>query len=196
MASMEFSFRVSEAEYLMAWKLRGKSTGSRNMTRIVFWAFILVCLVLLWVVVQRKSSSPLRTEEPAATQRPAPALQSSDTTVHALLVNIGPIIVISGFWAFVFTRRGSAAMRRKYRKDPMMQGQFTVEITSESISGRNTAGNSWKNEWNMYASWVESKDLIVLMYFTGAYFVLSIAGLSDAQRSELRGILAAALPKK
>jgi hypothetical protein len=34
------------------------------------------------------------------------------------------------------------------------------------------------------------------MYYTGAYLVLSIAGLSDAQRSELRGILATALPKK
>lgn len=87
-------------------------------------------------------------------------------------------------------------MRRKYRKDPMMQGQFTVEITSESISGRNTAGNSWKNEWNTYASWVEGKSVIVLIYHTGLYFILNLAGLSDAQRGELRGILATALPKK
>jgi hypothetical protein len=34
------------------------------------------------------------------------------------------------------------------------------------------------------------------MCYTGAYFVLSIAGLSDAQRSEVRSILTTALPKR
>jgi hypothetical protein len=87
-------------------------------------------------------------------------------------------------------------VRGLYRKDPVMQGQFTVNVTPEFLSAENTAGTCWKARWNIFAAWREGKDVIVLMYFTGAYFVLSIAGLSDAQRSELRGILATALPKK
>jgi hypothetical protein len=38
--------------------------------------------------------------------------------------------------------------------------------------------------------------LIVLVLHSGAYFMISKAGLSDPQQNELRGILTAALPKK
>jgi len=167
---MEFSYRISEADYLNAWKLLSNRPDSRAAIRIVLWAFVLICLVLLWIVVQRNSTIPL--------------------------VNVGPIIVISGVWAFILTRRGSTTVRREYRKNPTMQGQFSVGITPESISGQNTAGTSWNNGWNIYASWREGKDLILLLYHNGSYLILNVAGLSDSQRAELRGILSTALPKK
>jgi hypothetical protein len=77
-----------------------------------------------------------------------------------------------------------------------MQGEFTVNVSAQSISIRNTAGTSFTSVWNVYERWREGKNLIVLIFRSGAYTTLNIAGLSDFQRDELRGILATVLPKK
>ena len=62
MAGMEFTFKVSEAEYLRAWKLRGGSPiplVAKIIVGIVgFWAFVFLCFVLLWVVVERSTPRP------------------------------------------------------------------------------------------------------------------------------------------
>ena len=87
-------------------------------------------------------------------------------------------------------------LRRLYRKDPRMQGQFTVSITPDFISTENTAGTTSKCAWNVYDYWCEGKDVIVLAFHSGSYFILSLAGLSEPQQGELRGILKAALRKK
>ena len=199
MAGMEFTFKVSEAEYLRAWKLRGGSPiplVAKIIVGIVgFWAFVFLCFVLLWVVVERSTPRPAGTGKPAATQQPAAAHQSSGTVARTLLETGGPLIVLIADFGFVLGR-APTALRRAYRNDPAMQGQFTVNITPESISTQGTAGPPSKSGRNGYASWRERRGVTVLMHHTGAYFILSLAGLSGAQRSELRGILAAALPKK
>jgi hypothetical protein len=88
------------------------------------------------------------------------------------------------------------SLRRRYRKNPTTQGQYSVNITPESISIENNAGSSSKVGWNLCDSWLEGKELLLLKYRSGAFFPMNLAGLSDAQRDELRGILTAALPKK
>jgi hypothetical protein len=87
-------------------------------------------------------------------------------------------------------------LQRVYRKDPSMQGQYTVSVTPESVATQNTAGTSSKTGWNIYNYWREGKDVILLVFHSGSYFLLSVRELPDAQRDELRGILTAALPKK
>ena len=87
-------------------------------------------------------------------------------------------------------------LRRIYRKDPLMQGQFTVNLSPESISIQNTAGTSAKTGWNIYKGWREGKGIIVLLLHPGTAFAMSLAGLSEPERSELRGVLNSALPKK
>ena len=191
---MEFTFKVSEAEFLRAWKLRSNQQGSRTVRTVLFWIFILVCLVLLWGVVEKSKQTKGGSDQPAVTQPAEPA--SRGTKTDNLLINVGPFFLLLGVWVFMLLKLRPTTVRGLYRKDPLMQGQFTVNVTSDSLSAENTAGTNWKARWNIFASWREGKDVIVLMYFTGAYFVLSIAGLSDSQRNELRGILAAALPKK
>jgi hypothetical protein len=86
-------------------------------------------------------------------------------------------------------------LRRQYRKDPAMQGQFTINITPESISTHNTAGSSSNTGWNIYDYWREGKGMILIVCQSGVAVPISLAGLSEAQQNELRGILAAALPK-
>jgi hypothetical protein len=87
-------------------------------------------------------------------------------------------------------------LRRRFRKDPLMQGQFTVNITPESISIDNAIGTSSQSKWNAYRAWYEAEGVIVLVSRSWAGFLIGLAGLSEAQRDELRGILTAALPKK
>ena len=77
-----------------------------------------------------------------------------------------------------------------------MQGEFAVKITTDSIYTENTAGISSKTGWNIYDSWREGKGLILLVFHSGAYFLISLAALSEVQQNELRGILSSALPKK
>jgi hypothetical protein len=196
MAAMEFTFKVTEAEYLRASRLRIKLPGSKTLQTVLFWIFILVCLVSLWSTVEKSKQTAGTTDQPVVTQPSEVESPSRGTGFHALLVNDGPILLLVGVWFFMLLILRPTTVRGMYRKDPVMQGQFTVNVTPEFLSAENTAGTFWKARWNIFASWREGKDVIVLMYFTRAYFVLSIAGLSDAQRGEIRGILSATLPKK
>ena len=77
-----------------------------------------------------------------------------------------------------------------------MRGKFKVNITQDSISTENTAGTTSECSWNVYDYWCEGKGVIVLMFRSGTYSVLSLAGLSELRRGELREILRAALPKR
>jgi hypothetical protein len=188
---MEFKYRVSEAEYLNAWKVRREGlAGPRVVRRVMFWVFIFVCLMLVWIclmlvwaVVNQKAQVPVE---------PAPVTSS---VPQAILVDVLPFVAILGVWVLMLVRLGPGSLRRMYRKDPAMQGVYSVEITPESISFTNTAGIATRTGWNIYESWREGRNLIVLIYHSSAYFTLVLSGLSETERSELRGILAAAIPR-
>jgi hypothetical protein len=199
MAGMEFAFKVSETEYCKASELRDGSLGSLVAKLVlglfVFWVSVSLCLVLLWVVVQRGTPRPPGAGKPANTQQPAAAHQGNGTAARALLETGGPLIVFVAAFALAL-RRAPAALRRAYWNDPAMQGQFIVDISPQSISVQNTAGISSKSGWDAYSFWREGKGVIVLMARAEGYVILSLAGLSNVQRRELHGILASALPKK
>jgi len=188
---MEFSYKVSEQEYAEAWKLKQKG-GSRSaiLKTVMFWVFILVCLVLLWSVVNRSSRTAPVVDSPAPT---APADTSPS---KALLVNAGPFIAVVAVWCFLLFGARPILMRRRYRKDPSMQGQFTVDITPVSMSTKNTVGTSSTIGWNVCEFWREGKNVIILCFHSGAYFILGLTELPDPERAELRDILSAVLPKK
>jgi hypothetical protein len=121
---------------------------------------------------------------------------NSANTTSGFLDRFGPFLVIGGLWILIVTGLVPMRLRYLYRKDPRMHGQFAVSLTQDSISTENTAGTTSKCSWNVYDYWCEGKNVIVLMFHSGTYSILSLAGLSQPQRSELRSILNAALPKK
>jgi hypothetical protein len=241
---MEFSYRISEAEYLTALRLRREAAhGSRRARTVLFWIFIMVCLILLWAVVQKGattgknlayaalydkvqsgqvqdavirgdeltghlkgSKEEFRTTLPANYNELLEAMiaarvdfsikerQSNMRT--SLLINVGPFALLLIVWFLLLRQLGPKALRRMYGRDPTMQGEFTVNVSAQSIAIRNTAGSSFTSGWNVYEYWREGKNLIVLALCSGAYTTLNISGLSDVQRNELRGILSGALPKR
>lgn len=193
---MEFSYRLSEAEYLQAWRLGRKASSKPVVKTIMFWVFILACLMLFFVVMEKQNQPVSAPDDSSASQTSTEQAPSHAPAMKSLLVNVAPFLVLAGVWIFVVFRLVPMRVARIYRKDPYMQGGFTVSITPESISIRNTAGTSSHSGWNVYDGWREGKGLVVLRLHSGAYVPLSAVNLSEAQRTELRGILSAALPQK
>jgi hypothetical protein len=189
---MEFSYRISEAEYLRAARFRFKEAFrlGRIGKIIMIWGIIIACLMGAVSIVQIYRHQPPPAEQETAETASAEPLSSR------LIENVVPLIVTFGIMAWVMSGRVPMGLRRIYRKDPSMQGQFTANITPESISIENTAGTSFRAGWNIYERWREEEGLLLLVLRSGASSMISLADLSSTQRDELRGILAAVLPKK
>lgn len=107
---MEFTFKVSEAEYLRAWKLRrGPRRWPLHGMTILFWLFICVCLVLIWAVVERGAQTRQnQIEAPAHTVQDSGADTKgnqgpvrSTGIVQPLLVNEGPFALILCLYIFL-----------------------------------------------------------------------------------------------
>ncbi len=193
---MKFSYKVSEAEFLRAWKLERKASTRSSRKTAAFWILLMLCLLLLYKFLQFSQHRP----EPSARQ-PVPQAtvsgpSSPGANTSATVQAAGPFIVLSGVWILIVGILVPMRLRHLYRKDPRMQGEFTVNITPDSISTDNTAGTTSKSSWNVYDYWCEGRGVIVLMFYSGAYSILSLAGLSAPQQDELRGVLVAALKKK
>lgn len=174
---MEFSYKISEAEYFQAWKVwNERRTEYRLVGCLIYlWIFVLVCFVLFWGLVSLFA-------------RP------SSARIHWAVFL--PFIAIAGCLVFAFVGIVPMRVRHSYRKDHAMQRQFTASVTPGSIIVHNANGISTQAGGDIYEYWINAKDLIVLGLRSGAYSIVSLAGLTEPQRGELRGILTSTLPKK
>jgi len=192
---MEFTYKISEKEYLQAWKLRKKGDPLDVIFKVIlglflFWFAIFISLMLLWMIV--KHGTPL----PHVMHQPSAKHVGIGLFLMALAKNIGPFFLIFGVWIFMLFGFGPMRARRAYRKDPRMKGQFTINVNPRLISVHNADGTSSQEGGDIYEYWREGDGLIVLVLHSGAYSIVSLAGLTELQRGELRGILTSALPKK
>ena len=186
---MEFSFKISESEFRRGWHLERKASSRSSLKTGAFWILIMLGLLLLFRTLQtggHLSGFPSR-QAIARSVTVRPVSNTAPTPTN--LQRVGPFLVIGGIWILIVGGMVPIRLRHLYRKDPRMQGQFTVNVTPETISTENSAGTMSKCTWNVYDYWCEGKDLIVLMFHSGSYSVLSLAGLTETQRGELRGIL-------
>ena len=200
LATMEFTYRISEADYLAAANLQRRDMRKGPVKAVMFWVFILVCLFTLWSIVSNggrqsnsNSSIPNATSSEGLTTGDSP--QTTGTS-SALLFNVGPFLLLILVWIILVFWLGPIRLRSQYRIDPSVHGEITVNITPESLSSPSTAGVTSQSGWNIYKRWVEERDLVLLVRHSPIYVILNIAGLTDGQRAELRGILSTALPKK
>jgi hypothetical protein len=193
---MEFSFQVTESEFREAWRVERKASSRSSLKTAAFWMLIMVGLLLLYRGIQPSRPLPAGFEQHRSPQASIVRPVSDVNTPSGFLERVGPFLVLAGVWTLVVTGLVPMRLRYLYRRDPRMRAQFTVDITQNSISTENSAGTTSKSSWNVYDYWCEGKGVIVLMFRSGAYSVLSLAGLSEPQRGELRGILNAALQKR
>lgn len=197
---MQFSYNVSEEQYRRAVKLRlRRSSGPRLFKIAMFWVFVLVCLLMLWTVVTRNAGTPANSNSTQSSDQGSDTTETSSPPAsagHAFLINVAPFLLIGGIWVFMLVRLVPAKLGKLYRKDPSMQGTYTLDVTPACLTIHNSAGLTSNMSWNLYESWLESKDLITLQMKSTALFLISLAGLSEPQRDELRSILTSVLPKK
>jgi len=192
---MEFSYQITEAEYVQATKLKPLRSLLSKVFRVVkwmilFWVAVFVGLVLLWVVVER--SGPPR---PAVQHTPATSAPRA-SVLKAIVLTFGPFLLIGGGSIYLMFGFEPMLTRREYRSSARMQGQFTVIITPGSISVRDFAGASAQAGGDFYEWWYENKGLILLRLRSGACSIVSLSGLSETERVDLRGMLAVTLPKR
>ena len=197
---MEFSYKVSEADFRQAWRLERKVSSRSSLKTAAFWISIMLGLLLLYRFIQPGGQQAVASNHLSVSQaslnQPPNQLPGPAATVSDSLERVGPFLVLAGMWILIVTTLVPMRLRHLYRRDPRMQGQFTVNITPDSISTENTVGTTSHSSWNVYEYWCEGKDIVVLMFHSGAYSILSLAGLSAPQRDELRGILTAALARR
>lgn len=193
---MEFSFTVSESEFRQGWKLERRASSRSSLKNAAFWILIMLGLLLLYKLIEPGSGVPRVVAQgpvsPFVVVRPV----SNEAPEPSTLARVGPFLVIAGIWFLIVGGMVPMRLRHLYRKDPRMQGRFTVSVSPQGIETENTAGTTSTASWNIYDSWCEDKGIIVLMFHSGSYSLISLAGLAEPQRTELRRILAGALKKK
>ena len=196
LAGMEFSYKVSEKEFREAWRVERRASSRSSLKTAAFWISIMLGLVLLYRVMQPSHYQPgianLQAQAEFSTMGPV----NQATAASTFIERAGPFLVLAGLWIIIVTALVPMRLKYLYRKDPRMQAQFTVDITPNFIFTHNSAGTTSKSGWNVYQYWCEGKSVIVLMFRSGSYSILSLTGLSELQRGELRGILSASLKKR
>jgi hypothetical protein len=186
---MEFSYRISEEEYLRVFRPKLKMQGLIVM--ILFWVIFAAILMLVITAIQHFA------QEAQIAQLQAVHRVWSRYNFSELFLDIGFLLLMVGLWVShsvvipKFRRFG-------YRKDPAMQGEFTVNLKPDLITIQNSVGTFYRSGWNVFFGWHETRGMIVLMssLATPISVLISMAGLTNTQQDELRGILTAALPKK
>lgn len=184
---MEFSYKVSEADYLAAWKLLEKKVArTRELRKIAILVVINICLLIAWFVVSHRPLPVSELESPSSHA-------SSSSLLTSMLVVIGLVTLGNVLYR---VKNRSTILRKMYQKNPSMQRVFTVDITTDGVSSRNTAGTSSASRWELYEFWSEEKDLMLLTLRNETFSIVNLAGLSTERRNELRTIVGAALPQK
>jgi hypothetical protein len=193
---MEFSYTISESEFRQAWRIERKASSRSSLKNAAFWMLVMVGLLLLYRTIQSSRLLPGGSDQRFISHSAVVRPVDEVNTPSGFVERVGPFLVIAGVWILVV--KGLVPMRLLYlyRRDPRMHGQFKVNISRDSICTENTAGTTSMSSWNVYDYWCEGKNIIVLMFYSGTYSILSLARLSQAQRGELRGILSAAPKKK
>ena len=77
---MEFSFKVSEAEFLRAAKLERKTASRSSLKTAAFWVLVMLGLMFLYIAVQPSRHLPGVAAQPAVHQ---PGMGSSRVDLQA-----------------------------------------------------------------------------------------------------------------
>jgi hypothetical protein len=164
---MEFTTTVSERDFIAAYRLIHKSIF------ISAW-LILLSVFLVWDLFECMVQFFV-----------APRNAFNDFWI---LVNV---CLLGLIWIYLPYR-----VRRRYRKDPGQRGEMAVQLGQEGVSERSSLGPNLYYPWSACARWNESSRVFVILTRSGVYFTFPKTCLSAAQQDELRGILAASVPKK
>ena len=181
---MEFTTKISERDFVAGLRLASKSLSGTVISAFIYVASVLLVLAHLGAVVDKhpRPNSPYAAED-----------IKRGTTIEDGIMPLEQLCLIYLLLFVVFV---PVRAHWKYRKDPSQRGENLVQVGPGGVSEESSMGSSSSRTWSVCSYWRESKRVFVLMTQSGIFYIFPKAGLSEAQREELRGILTAALPRK
>ncbi len=191
---MEFSYKLSEAEYLLAARIAAKRPG-RPSARLFTYAFLTTILLIVWV----SFVAGMVLEQSDLVGITAGDLQRPHKVEAIIPASIVPTLAIFCVAILLLRMRPLRWLLRRsrfehFRIDPGCQAETTVTLTSGSIAFRSATGSS-QSIWGCYTTWGERDGVVVLVTCAGVREILKIADLSESEKGEFRSILSSALPK-
>lgn len=196
---MEFSYRVSEKDYVRAWKMAALSRRGPVIKTVLFWAFVIICLVLLFAIIEKNNNRHVEArQDQSETEQTELAVAPStvSSSFENIAKNVAPLALVAGIWVFLIFYWTPLRVRRRYRKDTNCHGQVTIALDAHSVDIRSSVGISFQSGWNAFTDWSEKQNIVLFRQPSGTFHIVNIAELSEVERDELRGILSAALPRK
>ena len=201
---MEFTYRISETEYLAAVKSRRRLLGGGPLKIFIAWAWILACLIMVWLAVlmpaaQRAANRDSQSQTEYSSTVPVNPQSSRPTIASIVILRILDLALLAWLlypWLLIFRWNGPAAIRKSYWKNPAVQGEITMIVSPESFSSRSSAGTMSQASWSIYEYWIEQGNTFWVIRRSGKAVFLNLAGLADAERAELRAVLSAVLPQR
>ena len=192
---MEFTYKLTEPEYLFASKIATK--GLRQpWARLVRYAYLSVIFLIVWgsvlvgMLLEQQDLVGITAGE-------IQFMHKAQAVIPASFVPaIGCYCLVLILLRFRFLQWFDRKRRLEdFRTDPGCQAETTATVTPQSIAFRSATGSS-ESIWACYSTWAERNGILLLVTHAGVRKILKVAGLSDPQRDELRAILTTALPKK
>ena len=177
---MEFSYKFSKQICVDAFRFMYWTAWQKIififLLAMTFWEVIFVCRNV--VVYQSVGMGIIDT------------LTSPPTTFNLMF------LITFGLWSVAMFLYPWWKAVHYYRKSPMRDRIITASVTSEHIELKFEDIASSCTQWSFYKYWQEGKNTFVMALRSGGFQFFPKTGLNEAQRVELRGILAAVLPKK
>ena len=194
---MEFSYRITEEDYLFASEIKVKPLTTRRQGwlkgayQLLVFLFIFLA-VALGLFLGEKDASGAQVD---------PALPLLG---RILFASIFPAAAISWFYFIALGTMHSVLTRRRerdarlmhYRSDSSCQGMTTLTITPELVLFRCGPDCITQSGWKSYSEWILSERILLLVTHSRSRRIVNIAALSNTEQQELRAILATALPQK
>jgi hypothetical protein len=178
---VKFTTRITEADFVAANRLILKSWHRTTSSAIaytfaaVFWLF-LVCAAISERI------------------HPGELFLGQNPSEFQRLLFPGAILIL--LWILAFRVYPPLATRRRFRQARTLHGEILNEVTAEGLWQKTDGGSYGFSRWKDFSYWRESERIIIVVYPTNVFCLLPTSGLSPDESSELRGILAAALPQK
>ena len=173
---MEFSYRLSGQDFREAQRVFSSYTLRRDRNKIVLWTCILLGLLALRGFLLDGRWFSLG---------------------HGPFVPMLAVAIIVGLVSLIVAGQRKARKNLKnFLESPTSKREFAINLTPEGLTIADNAGTSLMDPWSSYEFWIEGSNVIVLVLRSGLQSYISVSTASKEQRSELRAILAQALPKR
>ena len=168
---MEFTTRISEADFVNAHELRGRLLKSNAIKYLLYIILaIMIGINLIGLLLHCLPSGSL----------------------NSVILPLVPVMLYNFLYLRLYI---PYRLRCIYRKDFSGYEDF-VQINSDGISEQSKNGVASQYPWSAFELWRESQKVLIVVAKSGIFFIFPKCDLTDDQQTELRGILTQVLPKK